>query len=52
MYGSASFFDAMAVLPANETPPTPAQAYTLMDAEEVTLGNVHGYNCRYVRIDN
>lgn len=40
VYGSAPFWDAMALLPANATPPAPAKGEILRDGQEVTLGNL------------
>src|SRR5690242_1978681 len=40
VYGSAPFWDAMAALPVNATPPAPAKDETVSDGQEVTLGSV------------
>ncbi|KAJ4294648.1 hypothetical protein N0V90_008339 [Kalmusia sp. IMI 367209] len=40
VYASAPFWDAMTLLPANSTPPAPAKDETLVDGQELTLGNL------------
>lgn len=40
VYASAPFWDALAALPATAIPPPPAKDETVVDGQDVTLGNV------------
>jgi metallo-beta-lactamase class B len=40
VYGSAPFWEALALIPANSTVPPPTEDETLVDGQEVVLGNL------------